>query len=210
MKKKIAEGNALGLKYEIFDNTGIIDHIEFSQDMVYIAPTTGRHIRVPELDNYPFHLNRHQSLKLKGEQDSIDLDNMDAIGNNGQELTLFLLTRSRSNRGSYFSLVNHDTHKALTNDNSMRAQLFPWAGTWAMFAIVMIAFFFNMHEIQHRQTQEAIMLCLYFSPVIMLPLFIAGSGVGFLRSLVVKRNRAFKNYAATLCQKLDVSNSGLA
>ena len=81
MKKKIAEGKALGLKYEIFDNTGIIDHIEFSEEMIYIAPTTGRHIRIPELDNYPFHLNRPQSLQLKGDQDSIELRNMDAIGN---------------------------------------------------------------------------------------------------------------------------------
>jgi len=209
MKKKIAEGKALGLKYEIFDNTGIIDHIEFRKDMIYISPTTGRHIRVPELDNYPFHFNHAQSLQLKGEQDSIELPNVDAIGNNGQELTLFLLTRSKRNQGAYFRSVNHQTHQTMTNSNSMRAELYPYTTIWTLFFIAMVAFFFNVHEIQHKQLREAVMTCLVLSPIIMLPLYMAGSGLGFLRSLVVKRNRAFKSYAAALSQKLHTSNPGL-
>ena len=103
MKKKIAEGKALGLKYEIFDNSGIIDHIEFSEDMIYIAQQHGRHIRVPELDHYPFHMNRQQHLQLQGEHDNIELHDMEAIGNDGQELTLFMLTHGKNNQGSYFS-----------------------------------------------------------------------------------------------------------
>ncbi len=200
MKKKIAEGKALGLKYEIFDNSGIIDHIEFSQDMIYIAPKIGQHIRVPELNQYSFHMNRQQSLQLEGEKDSIELKDMDANGNDGQELTLFLLTHGKNSQGSYFSSLNHDTCKTVTNSSSMRAQLYPWVSVWCMFVVALLAFFYNMSGIQHREWQEALLLTLVLSPIIMLPLFVLGSGVGFLRSLLVKRNSTFKNYAAALSQ----------
>ncbi len=210
MKKKIAEGKALGLKYEIFDNSGIIDHIEFSEDMIYIAPNSGRHIRVPELDHYPFHMNRQQKLQLQGEQDKIELHDMDAIGNNGQKLTLFLLTHGKNHRGSYFSSLNHNTRQTTTNSSSMRAQLYPWVTVWSLFFVAMVAFFYNISGVQHRQVHEAIMLTLYLAPAIMLPLFIVGSGIGYLRSLLVKRNSAFKNYASALSQKLHIKNAELA
>ena len=209
MKKKIAEGKALGLKYEIFDNSGIIDHIEFSEDMIYIAQQHGRHIRVPELDHYPFHMNRQQHLQLQGEQDNIELHDMEAIGNDGQELTLFMLTHGKNNQGSYFSSLNHNTHQAVTNARSMRAQLYPWVTVWCVFCVAMLAFFYNLSGVQHRDIQEALLLTLYFAPIIMLPLFIVGSGIGFLRSLLVKRNSAFKNYATALGQKLQISNAGI-
>lgn len=200
MKKKIAEGSALGLKYEIFENSGIIDHIEFRKDMIYNEPVTARQLRVPELDNYNFHHIHQQNLLLKGEQDRIELHNMEVIGNNGQELTLFLLTHGKNNRGSYFSSVNHDTHKTLLNTNSMRGQLYPWVSIWVLLAIAMVTFFFSLYELQHRQLQEAAIMCLSLSPIVMLIVFTAGSGVSFFRSLLVKRNRAFKNYAAALSQ----------
>ncbi len=209
MKKKIAEGSALGLKYEIFENTGIIERIEFRRDMVYNAPTIGRHLRVPELDNYNFPLNDQQSLQLKGEVESIELQSKDAIGDSGQELTLFLLTHGKNKQGSYLSSVNHNTHKAVIDGESIRAQMYPWASILTLCCIALIAFAIDVHDFQHKQLREAVMMSLTLSPVIMLPLFIAGSVVGFLRSLVIKHNRDFKSYAATLSQKLHKSDVGL-
>ena len=201
MKKKIAEGKALGLKYEVFKHTGIIDHLESSQEMIYNAPAIGRHLRVPELDNYNFPLNPKQSLQLKGEPDSIELQSIDVIGGNGQELTLFLLGHGKHGQGSYLSSVNHNTNQTVIDADSMRAQMYPWRSILTLCFIAMIAFFIDVHEIQHKQLREAFIMSLTLSPIIILPLFIAGDAIGFLRSMVIRRNCDFKSYATALSQK---------
>ncbi len=209
MKKKIAEGKTLGLKYEIFDNTGVIDHIEFNKDMLCIAPPAGSKIRVPELGNYTFRLNRQQNVQLQGEQDNIELRDMDAIGNDGQELTLFLLTHGNHNQGAYFGSLNHNTRTAVNNARSMREQLYPWASVWALFTLAMVAFFIDMLSVHHHPLLDSIVLTMFCVPVIMLPLFLAGSGIGLLRSMAVKRNRDFKAYARSLSEKLQIKSAGM-
>ena len=202
MTKKIAEGKTLGLKYEIYDNTGIVEQIEFSKDMLITQTPQEYMVHLPNFVGGVPAPRFHQQIRLQGDNNAINVEGPSVADHNGDQLTLFLLTQNRNKNGIYFGSVNHSTSTATDNPSSMRDQLFPWTSFWSVLVFGLIAAF--MFQLTHmdRSVTTSLIATAFFFPAIFLPLYVIGWWVGLIRTIAVRENQDFKAYNDHLRQQL--------
>ncbi len=200
MTKKIAEGRTLGLKYEIYDNTGTVEQIEFSKDMLISQTPPEYMVHLPTFVGGVPAPRFHQQIRLQGDSNAINVDGLSVADHNGDQLTLFLLTQNPNKSGTYFGSVNHSTSKATDNPASIRDQLFPWISFWSVLALGMIAAFVFQLTHMDRSLTTALIATAFFLPAIFLPLYVIGWWVGLIRTTAVRQNRDFKAYRQLLAQ----------
>ncbi len=199
MIRKIAEGITLGLKYEIYDNTGVVDQIEISGDTLTFKPVEGHsYLRVPEFGSGAMLQPQHQTIHLRGENENIELDDVEAPAKSGEELTVFSVRQANQPKGAYFRFFNHNTHQAAENTGALRDQLFPWASLWAVLAVGLIGVFYYMLNHQERTAIEAFFITTATMPVIFIPMYIVGLTIGLMRMSAVRNNSSLRQYAANL------------
>ncbi len=199
MMRKIAEGSTLGLKYEIYDNTGVVDQVEMKDDALTFKPVEGHHhIRIPEFGVGSQEGNRIQWLHLKGEAENIELEDVTAPACTGEQLTLFSVRQAHHEKGSYFRFFNHSTHQAVDNLRALRDQLFPWASLWSLLSIGLTGVFYYLLSHQERGAIEAFFVTVATMPVLFVPMYLIGLTIGLARMTAVRNNRSFRSYATNL------------
>ncbi len=210
MNKKIAEGKALGLKYEIYDTTGIVEQIAFSKDMLMTQSPQEYMVHLPAFDGGASLPRRHQQIRLQGDSEPIELDGTVVADNSGQQLTLFLLTQNRGKKGTYFGSVNHSTSRTTDNPSLMRDELFPWTSFWMALGLALVAAFVYQLTGQDRTVLQALLVTAFSVPAIFLPLYVIGWLIGLLRTIAVRQNRDFRTHAEALRQQLQGNTPGMA
>ena len=202
MTKKIAEGKTLGLKYEIYDNTGIVEQIEFSKDMLITLVHQKNMVNLPNFVGGVPQAGYHQQIRLAGNSNAINVDGPKVADHNGDQLTLFLLTRSHNKNGIYFGSVNHSTRKTTDNPGRIRDQLFPWFSFWVVLALSLVAAFaFQMIHMDRSVLNSLVATGIIF-PALYLPCYVAGWWIGLVRTIAVRQNREFRAYADSIRQQL--------
>jgi len=210
MNKKIAEGKTLGLKYEIYDNTGIVEQIEFSKDMLITQSPQEYMVHLPTFDGGTSLPKRRQHIRLQGDSNPIEMDGTAVADNSGQQLTLFLLTQRQGKKGTYFGSVNHSTSKTTDNPDLMRDELFPWTSFWMMLGLSLVAAFLYQLTGQDRTVLHSLLVTAFSIPAIFLPLYVIGWWVGLIRTIAVRQNREFRAYAKTLSQRMQGNSPEMA
>ena len=199
MMRKIAEGITLGLKYEIYDNTGVVDHIEVNGDTLKFKPVEGHnYIRVPEFGTDATPQPHHQTIHLRGETENIELDDVEAPAKSGEALTLFSVRQANQPKGAYFRFFNHKTHQVAENPGALRDQLFPWPSLWSVLLMGLIGVFYYMFNHQDRTAIEAFFITSVTMPVLFVPMYLVGLTIGLVRMAAVRNNASLRHYAAHL------------
>ncbi len=199
MTKKIAEGKTLGLKYEIYDNTGIVEHIEFSKDMLLTKASQENMVHLPNFVGVP-QPKYHQHIRLQGNDTSINVAGPKVAEHNGEQLTLFLLTQDHGKSSTYLGSVNHSSKQTTDAPTSIREQLFPWTGLWISLVLgILIAFAFQMLHME-RGTGTALVATALITPALFLSFYVVGWWISMIRTIAVRQNQEFKTYRQQLAQ----------
>jgi len=205
MKRKIAEGTTLGLKYQIFDNSGIVEKIEFRKDMLYNESREANcRVKMPEFAGGLHPVELQQDIRFVGAQGSVKLEDQEAVGNNGQQLSLFLLTHGRNQDETCFGFHNHSTQKSGDNSKTMYDQLFPWAGFWGVFGLAVAVLFTYLISQPENSFSHAFFITGFGIPLVFMPIYLLSWWIGLARTISVRKNSDFRAYAEQLRQQLNV------
>lgn len=209
MAKKVAEGVALGLQYEIYDRTGIVTHTETRSETEvegsisggggYSASGTG--YQSPVSGRITSKTTRFQNIFLTDDQEkehTIELQNFLIPCKQDHKLTMFLLTSGGSDTGSYFSAYNHNTRESYDHPKAIRSEMFPTKSFTILLVISFVLLFITMIGEPDSSFFGTLLLSALGTGLIGIPGWLIGAVIGFYRSLLIRKDLSYKNYVTTV------------
>lgn len=209
MAKKVAEGVALGLQYEIYDRTGVVTHTETRSETEvegsisggggYSSGGTG--YQAPVSGSIASKTTRFQNIFLsdgEGKEHTIELQNFLIPCKPDHKLTMFLLTSGGKDTGSYFSAYNHNTRETYDHPKAIRSEMFPTRSFTILLVISFVLLFITMIGEPDSSFLGTLFLSALGTGLIGIPGWLIGATVGFYRSMLVRKDLAYKNYVTTV------------
>jgi len=205
MSKQIAEGTALGARYEIFARTGTVDSSETRAETEvtgnvsggggvsgYSAPVSGR---------VQSKTTRYQNIYLTdddGIEHNIELVNFLVPCKQGHKLTMLGIAPGGSDTGAYFRAYNHNTREHCNHPKGVISTMFPrkiFMGAMGLLALFLLVNVFTDSSVGTGEALFMTAMILVFSGLIL-----AGIGwvFAYIRSIGVRSNSTLKNYVNSL------------
>lgn len=205
MAKHIAEGVALGLRYDIFDRTGTVTHSETRSETEvqgnvsggggYSSGGTG--FQSPVSGNITSKTTRYQTIFLTDGDDkehTIELQNFLVPCKPDHKLSMLLLTAGGKDKGSYFMSYNHNTRETYRHPKAIRSEMFPTKMVALVLTVSFLILFFNRIGDMDTTFLGTVFNSAFFTFLIGIPTWIIGAALGFYRSMVVKRDLKLKEF----------------
>lgn len=211
MANKIAQGSALGLHYEIYDRTGVVDQSDTRSETQVEGSVSGGGsyggYTAPVVGSVSSTTTRYQNIFLtddEGKEHVIELQNFLVPVRAGQRLTIFLLTHGKHDFGSYFKAFNRNTKEIFNHPKAIRSEMYPWRTFLILLGVMILLIFFNVNGEQGTSFVEALFYTGIGSLIVGAPLWLIGWVVSYVRALAVSRNPDFKAYVGCLRQGQEI------
>lgn len=205
MAKKIAEGVALGLDYQVFDRSGIVSHSEIRSETEvegnisggggYTSGGTG--FNTPVSGHIRSKTTRFQNIFLTdddGVEHTVELQDFTIPCKPDHRLSLLLLITGDNELGSYFSAYNHNTRTTHDNPKAVRTEMFPRKIFIISLAVVYTVAFFSRLGEPGTSFLGTLFVAALITAAIAILLYGLGATVGWYRSMLVRKNLAVRNH----------------
>lgn len=199
--KQIASGKTLGVEYTVHDRTGTVEGTDSRSETEVTGTVSGGHSNLPVSGNVQSKTTNYQNVYLKdedGDTHTIELVDFLVPCTAGHTLTFFLLKSDGRLYGEYFAAYNHDTRQHYEHYKNARSEMFPWKWLFIAIGVVGVLTFLSYVFDSQSTFGAAILLTIVAMVIAGIGLWLAGLVLGFLRSLSVKGNPAFKQYKVAL------------
>ena len=208
MAKQIATGSSLGLHYEIYDRTGMVDQSETRSETEVEGSVSGGGgfggYTAPVVGSTTSRTTRFQNIFLtddEGKEHAVELTNFLVTCRPGQKLTMFLLTHGKHERGSYFKALNRNTRETFDHPKAIRSEMYPWRSFLIAMGVLVVLFFINLSAEAGTSSGEALFYTAVATLIVGAPVWFIGWLVSAIRSMAVRKNRDFKAHLTKLNQQ---------
>jgi len=209
MAEHLAEGVALGLRYDIFDRTGKVSHSETRSETEVQGNISGgggytsggSGYQAPVSGNVTSKTTRYQTIFLtdsEGREHTIELQDFLVPCKPDHKLTMLLLTAAGNDKGSYFMAYNHNTRETYQHPKAIRSEMFPTKIVSIVLAVSFLLLFFNRIGEMDTTFLGTVFNSAFVTLLIGIPVWIVGAAVGFYRSMIVKRDMKLKEFLSVV------------